>query len=370
MKNKKVIVCLLSSLMLISSCANDKKAENSSSNPSSMAVHDHLSAEVSKEDNSKDRVKTYSDKQEISPSYNVSYDLKKGSTYSIICDHTHEKFMLMGFKKTDDVKDIKDDGTKVLSNKTETEVESGESFEVDTDPLYYLKMAHFDTKIDFTVPDDGNYTIFTDIAPGDALNFKIVDGSDELTPTEKEVSDNSKNDIYHGYFEDDQVKDRNLDDWQGEWSSVYPLLKDGSLDEVMEHKAQNGDMSAEEYKNYYDTGYKTDVDKITIDGNNITFTKDGKETTAEYKYDGYEILEYEKGNRGVRFLFTQTKNVDGAPKNIQFSDHNIYPTKASHFHLFFGDQSQQELLKEMDNWPTYYPSNDSKEDIVKDMLAH
>ncbi|ENH96888.1 zinc-binding lipoprotein AdcA [Gracilibacillus halophilus YIM-C55.5] len=34
------------------------------------------------------------------------------------------------------------------------------------------------------------------------------------------------------YFEDSQVKDRSLSDWEGDWQSVYPLLQDGTLDEV------------------------------------------------------------------------------------------------------------------------------------------
>ena len=72
----------------------------------------------------------------------------------------------------------------------------------------------------------------------------------------------------HGYshFADSDVEDRSLTDWSGDWQSVYPYLEDGELDEVMERKAENGDKTAEEYKAYYETGYKTDVEKIVIDG--------------------------------------------------------------------------------------------------------
>ena len=360
MKNKKVIVGLLSAVMIMTACQKQEGANNKAEKNANTTVAT----------TNNDRVKTYDDKKEITSKYDAKYELKKGDVYSLTCAHTHEKFMLIGFKNAKNVKDLAEDGKNVLSNKTETTVKSGEKIEVDENALYYFTMAHRDTKIDFTVPEDGEYVIFTDIAPGDALDFKIVKGEEELAPIENHTLDNSKNDIYHGYFEDSQVQDRILDDWQGEWKSVYPLLLDGSFDKVMEHKAESGKMTAQEYKDYYDVGYKTDVEKIKIDGNNITFTKDGKDITAEYKYDGYEILQYKKGNRGVRFLFTQTGKVDGAPLNIQFSDHNIYPTEATHFHLFFGDKSQEELLEEMDNWPTYYPVSYSTEDIVQDMLAH
>lgn len=38
-----------------------------------------------------------------------------------------------------------------------------------------------------------------------------------------------------------KLKDRTLGDYKGNWQSVYPYLKDGTLDEVMEHKAEDDD---------------------------------------------------------------------------------------------------------------------------------
>ena len=62
----------------------------------------------------------------------------------------------------------------------------------------------------------------------------------------------------HGYshFADSDVQDRSLTDWSGEWQSVYPYLESGELDTVMERKAENGGKTAQEYKEYYETGYK------------------------------------------------------------------------------------------------------------------
>lgn len=176
-------------------------------------------------------------------------------------------------------------------------------------------------------------------------------------------------DIYRGYFDDDQVEDRTLGDWEGDWQSVYPYLQDGSLAPVFERKAESGDKSAEEYAGYYETGYRTDVERIVIDGDTITFVENGEESSADYHYDGYEILEYEAGNRGVRFIF-ETEDVEAdMPRYIQFSDHDIYPTDAHHFHLYWGND-RAALLEEVTHWPTYYPSELSGDEIVEEMLAH
>lgn len=186
-------------------------------------------------------------------------------------------------------------------------------------------------------------------------------------------TDTSKT-VQTGYFKDKDVTDRKLTDWTGTWQSVYPYLLDGTLDEVWDYKAKKsqGAMTAAEYKEYYTTGYKTDVEQIKIDGkkNKITFVKNGVKQTFTYKYVGYKILTYKKGNRGVRYLFeTDDKNA-GEFKYIQFSDHNISKTKAEHFHLFWGNTSQDEILEEMDNWPTYFPASSTGHEIAQDLVAH
>ena len=113
-------------------------------------------------------------------------------------------------------------------------------------------------------------------------------------------------DTTNGFFLTQDVKDRTLADYEGEWQSVHLYLKDRTLDTVMEAKAKKGDMTAIEYKQYYDTGCKTDVEKIVIKGNRMSFTRGGKTATATYQYDGFRILDCAKSNYGVRFLFTAT----------------------------------------------------------------
>ncbi|GGB08794.1 metal-binding protein ZinT [Macrococcus hajekii] len=176
--------------------------------------------------------------------------------------------------------------------------------------------------------------------------------------------------IYEGYFEDSQVKDRALTDWEGDWQSVYPFLKDGTLDKVFEHKAkEKPSMTAKEYKDYYTTGYKTDVSRINIGKENIDFYKGDEKYSGKYIYDGKEILNYEKGNRGVRFIFKKVSGDNQAPKFIQFSDHSIAPKRAEHFHIYMGNE-RAALLKEMEHWPTYYFSDMTGDEIAEEIMAH
>ncbi|AYM10286.1 ZinT family metal-binding protein [Agrobacterium tumefaciens] len=175
--------------------------------------------------------------------------------------------------------------------------------------------------------------------------------------------------IYKGYFEDAQVKPRMLSDWEGDWQSVYPYLLNGSLDGIMAEKAAHGDKTAAEYRAYYEIGYKTDVNRITIEGDNVAFYKEGKPTQGTYVSDGQEILTYKKGNRGVRYIFKKTGGDADAPQFIQFSDHTIAPKKAGHYHLYWGND-RKALLDEVTNWPTYYPFQMDGPEIVEEMAAH
>lgn len=178
-----------------------------------------------------------------------------------------------------------------------------------------------------------------------------------------------KNDVYRGYFEDAQIKPRTLADWEGDWQSVYPYLMEGTLKPVMEHKAEHSSKTAAEYRAYYEIGYKTDVQRIVIKDNRFTFHKGDTQATGLYEDDGREILTYKKGNRGVRYIFKKVSGDADAPAFVQFSDHRIAPAKADHYHLYWGDD-RAALLKEVTNWPTYYPAGLSGQEIVDEMLAH
>ena len=204
-------------------------------------------------------------------------------------------------------------------------------------------------------------------------NLKALKKTTDSAGKEIKPEMDSDKTVANGYFKDKSVKNRKLSDWSGKWQSIYPYLENGTLDSVWDYKAKSKkDMTAQEYKEYYTKGYKTDVEKITIDGkkNTITFVQKGKEHKYTYKYVGYKILTYKKGNRGVRYLFETKDKGAGEFKYVQFSDHGIKSQKAEHFHLFWGSESQDKLLEEMENWPTYYPANLTGQQIAQEIVAH
>ena len=125
----------------------------------------------------------------------------------------------------------------------------------------------------------------------------------------------TQSEIQKGHFEDSQIADRPLSDWAGDWRSVYPLLAAGTLDPVMADKAAHGDKTAEEYRAYYEVGYKTDVARIVIAGDEVTFHEDGEAVAGEGKgqgegsHDACSALSAGDGRRAIRALRVKKKGV-------------------------------------------------------------
>lgn len=172
-------------------------------------------------------------------------------------------------------------------------------------------------------------------------------------------------------FEDDEVQDRPLSDWEGDWQSAYPLVLDGSLDEAWEHKSEDGSMTADEYKDYYTKGYKTDYSAISIHDNHIKFTdKDGKVTESDYKYTGYYIQNWSTGTKAAMYRFEAEDHEAGAPIYIEFNDHIIEPEKAEHFHIRMSDESYDAIVDPEGNWPTFFDAALTPDEVCDEVIGH
>lgn len=174
-----------------------------------------------------------------------------------------------------------------------------------------------------------------------------------------------------GIFETAEVKERPLSNWDGVWQSIDPYAKDGSLDIVFRHKAEKDHrQNFEQIKAYYLKGYASDITDIGIENGIIEFTINGKVSACRYDSQGYKVLTYPSGKKGVRYLFRCNDKQSTAPRFVQFSDHIIGPKPSTHFHIFTGNESQAALFNELENWPTFFPFQLTRQQIIDDLLYH
>ena len=172
-------------------------------------------------------------------------------------------------------------------------------------------------------------------------------------------------------FEDDEVQDRSLSDWAGDWQSTYPFVLDGTLDDAFAAMAEKGEMTTEEYKTYYQNGYKTDITNIDIEGDHIEFTyDDGKKVGSNYKYVGYYIQNWSTGTKAAMYRFEAEDKDSGAPVYIEFNDHMIEPAAAEHFHIRMSNESFDAIVDPENSWPTFFPADMTGEEICEHMKGH
>ena len=87
----------------------------------------------------------------------------------------------------------------------------------------------------------------------------------------------------NGVFDDANVQNRTLSDWDGVWQSVYPLLQSGKLDPVFQKKADaDKTKTFAEIKDYYHKGYATDIEMIGIEDGIVEFHRNNETTSCKY----------------------------------------------------------------------------------------
>lgn len=197
--------------------------------------------------------------------------------------------------------------------------------------------------------------------------------AEEMIEGMQETEHDHDHDHSHDHeIEEEDIEDRSLMEFSGDWKSLYPLLLNGNLDKFLEHKAQeDGDdtTSKETYLERYKSSWACDVDYISIEGDTITFTySDGTSHKATYAYAGYNIIRDEDGEiSNIRYQFkTEDESV---AKYIQFNDHGYKPGEVEHFHIYFGNEDFDALTNSKTN-PFFVPSNYTTEEILEDLMGH
>ncbi len=195
--------------------------------------------------------------------------------------------------------------------------------------------------------------------------------------TEEIVEGMQEDDHDHGHSHDEQltendIEDRTLSDFAGAWKSLHPYLLNGDLDKFCEHRAEEDEDNSttkDTYLEKYKASWQCDAEKISINGDTITFTyADGKTVSAEYTYAGYQPKRNDEGKiRSVRYQF-ETTSAD-APKYVQFNDHGDEPGEAEHFHIYFGNDGFDALMSGKTN-PFFVKDALSAEDILDELMGH
>jgi zinc transport system substrate-binding protein len=135
--------------------------------------------------------------------------------------------------------------------------------------------------------------------------------------------------------------------------------------------AEEGEMTADEYKTYYQNGYKTDITNIDIEGDHIEFTyEDGKKVGSDYQYVGYYIQNWSTGTKAAMYRFEAVDRTSGAPVYIEFNDHMIEPAAAEHFHIRMSNESFDAIVDPENSWPTFFPADMTGEEICEHMEGH
>lgn len=174
----------------------------------------------------------------------------------------------------------------------------------------------------------------------------------------------------HSHPEKKEVpEDRSIDDYQGEWQSVYPYMAEPVFKSAAPFMAEAEGMNNEEAWDFFLKGNKTDVRNISIRGSEIEFVNEnGDSCKAEYVYDGFYSDCW--GETSIRYQFKKNAGDEAAPSYVQFDDHLNFPVKAEHFHIYCGEDPKA-MLDIADNWPTYYPAQiDNADDMLAEFLEH
>ena len=206
-------------------------------------------------------------------------------------------------------------------------------------------------------------------AMGDAIKMEeIVEGMEH----EHEEGEEHGHDHAHEEIELEDIQNRPLSDFAGEWQSLLPLLLAGELDAFCEHKAEeDGDESTtkETYFAKYASNWACDAVTMKITDATISFTdENGSTVTGTYTYAGFTPILAEDGDvKSVRYQYV-TESA-GAPKYVQFNDHGYQAGDAEHFHVYFGNDSFDALLTASSN-PYFVPAAMTIAGILEQLTGH
>lgn len=233
----------------------------------------------------------------------------------------------------------------------------------------------------------------------DTSSMTILSLMDMVEVKEEEIVEGMEHDHDHGHehaeIDPDNVKDRELTDFAGDWATIETALAAGALDEYITHQAEENEVSFDEQKSTYESAWKTDYPTLRVDGDKITFVSDSGEVSATYAYANYELIEGDHG-LSVWYGYTKESGDDAAPQNLVFNDHgdgNVHEEEehdehdesdahdehdsdehhehaTAHTHVRYGSETVAELAAITDWTPFYFDAAASHEEVAQALGGH
>ncbi|MGF7145112.1 zinc transport system substrate-binding protein [Anaerotaenia torta] len=256
-----------------------------------------------------------------------------------------------------------------------------ESHSYEPTPQDIIKIQNCDVFV--YVGGDSDAWVHEVLESMDTSKMKIITLMDCVEAVEEELVEGMEDDHGHDHGSEDfdpaNVKDRPMSDFNGGWISGIPLINDGSLDEYIEHTAEENQLTWEERKAALLTQWASDYDNLTIDNNTLTIGT----LSGEYAYKGYQITESDHG-ASVWYNFEIVTPVEGLPSYLSFHDHEYgyeeehhdedeheeEHEEIGHIHLKYGNEGFDALISKEDWAAFYFDSSHSGKEIGEFMAGH
>lgn len=188
---------------------------------------------------------------------------------------------------------------------------------------------------------------------------------------EDEDHEHHDHDHEESAFTREDVEQRPLSEFAGEWRNVSGFVKDGAFDKIAEQRKGEGE-TAEDYKNKLMKNFGTDFDYLNITAEGLQRVVDGKVTEeAKYTADGIFFKE-EDGHLHAAYQYRKTEEGGSLPSYILISDHKIKANQERgdnpHFHFMFSNESYEKAY-ESESSPMFVKASHNQESLEAWLLA-
>ncbi len=195
------------------------------------------------------------------------------------------------------------------------------------------------------------------------LEEEIVDG---MQHDEHDHEHGEGDDHHHPEFTKEDVEERALAEFAGEYRNLSGFVLDGDFDAVAEVRKEEGE-TAQEYKDSLVKNFGTALEYINVTADGLALVKDGKVVEeAAYTAEGIFFDESEEGHLHAMYKYRKTAEGGELPTYILLSDHEIKANQERgdnpHIHMAYSNVSYEDANAQ-EVVPFYIFANKTKADI-------